>query len=181
MDREEALSLLREYTKNENLVKHALAVEAAMRAYARRFGEDEELWGLTGLLHDFDYERYPQEHPLRGAKLLEELGYPQELVHAVRAHADFTGIKRESLLDRALFAVDELTGFIVAAALVQPNKTLAEVKPSSIRKKMKDKSFARGVNREDLVKGAAELGVGLDEHIGFVLAAMQGIAAQLGL
>jgi putative nucleotidyltransferase with HDIG domain len=181
MDREAAMRLLREYTKNENLVKHALAVEAAMRAYARRFGEDEELWGIAGLLHDFDYERYPEEHPMKGAQILEELGYPPELVHAVRAHADFTGVKRESLLDKALFAVDELTGLLVAAALVQPNKTLAEVKVSSVRKKMKDKSFARGVNREDLVRGAAELGVELDEHIGFVLAAMQGIAPQLGL
>ncbi|HIC95330.1 TPA: HDIG domain-containing protein [Candidatus Bipolaricaulota bacterium] len=181
MDREEAMKLLREYTKNENLVKHALAVEAAMRAYARRFGEDEELWGLTGLLHDFDYEKYPEEHPLKGAQILEELGYPEELVHAVRAHADFTGIKRESLLDRTLFAVDDLTGFLVAAALVQPNKTLAEVKVSSVRKKMKDKSFARKVNREDIVKGAEELGVDLDEHIGFVLEAMREIADRLGL
>ena len=181
MDREAALKLLREYTKNENLVKHALAVEAALRAYARRFDADEELWGIAGLLHDFDYEKYPNEHPLKGAALLEQLGYPPEVVHAVRAHADFTGVRRESSLDKALFAVDELTGLLVAAALVQPGKRLAEVKVSSVRKKMKDKSFARGVNREDLIKGAEELGVNLDEHIGSVLAAMQGIAAELGL
>jgi putative nucleotidyltransferase with HDIG domain len=181
MDRDQALELLREYTKNENLVKHGLAVEAAMRAYARRFGEDEELWGITGLLHDFDYEKYPEEHPLKGAKVLEELGYPEEVVHAIKAHANFTGVKREGLLDKALFAVDELTGLIVATALVQPNKSLGEVKVKSVRKKMKDKSFARGVNREDIVKGAEELGVELDEHIGVVLEAMQGIAAELGL
>jgi len=181
MDREEALKLLRKYTKNENLVKHGLAVEAAMRAYARRFGEDEELWGITGLLHDFDYERYPKEHPLRGAKLLEELGYPQDVIHAIRAHADFTGVPRESLLDKTLFAVDELTGLIVATALVRPAKSLGEVKVKSVRKKMKDRSFARGVSREDIARGAEELDVELDEHIGVVLAAMQGIAAELGL
>jgi len=181
MDREEALKLLREYTKNENLVRHGLAVEAAMRAYARRFGEDEELWGITGLLHDFDYEKYPKEHPLRGAKILEELGYPQEVVHAIKAHADFTGVPRESLLDKALFAVDELTGLIVATALVQPGRSLGEVKVKSVRKKMKDRSFARGVSREDIARGAEELGVELDEHIGVVLEAMQGIAAELGL
>ncbi|MFQ6118041.1 MAG: HDIG domain-containing metalloprotein, partial [Candidatus Bipolaricaulia bacterium] len=132
MDRDQALGLLREYTGNENLVKHGLAAEAAMRAYARRLGEDEELWGITGLLHDFDYERYPEEHPLKGATILEELGYPQEVVHAVKAHADFTGVPRESLLDRALFAVDELTGLLVATALVQPAKSLSEVKVKSV-------------------------------------------------
>lgn len=181
MDRDQALKLLREYTKNENLVKHGLAVEAAMRAYARRFGEDEELWGITGLLHDFDYERYPEEHPLKGAKILEELGYPEEVVHAIRAHADFTDVPRENLLDKTLFAVDELTGLIVATALVQPQKSLGEVKVESVRKKMKDKSFARGVNREEIARGAEELGAELDEHIGVVLEAMQGIAAELGL
>ncbi|MFQ6090467.1 MAG: HAD family hydrolase, partial [Candidatus Bipolaricaulia bacterium] len=139
------------------------------------------LWGITGLLHDFDYERYPEEHPLKGATILEELGYPQEVVHAVKAHADFTGVPRESLLDRALFAVDELTGLLVATALVQPAKSLSEVKVKSVRKKMKDKSFARGVNREEIIKGAEELGVELNEHIGAVLEAMQGISDQLGL
>jgi len=181
MDRDQALKLLREYTKNENLVKHGLAVEAAMRAYARRFGEDEELWGITGLLHDFDYEKYPEEHPLKGAKVLEELGYPEEVVHAIKAHSDSTRVPRESLLDKTLFAVDELTGLIVATALVQPGRSLAEVKVKSVRKKMKDRSFARGVSREDIVKGAEELGVELDEHIGMVLEAMQEIAAALGL
>ncbi len=181
VDREEALRLLREYTKNENLIKHGLAVEAAMRAYARRFGEDEELWAITGLLHDFDYERFPEEHPLRGAAILEERGYPEEVVYAIKAHADHTGLERKSLLDKALFAVDELTGMIVAVALVRPSKKLAEVTVSSVKKKMKDRSFARGVNREDIVRGAAELGVELDEHIGVVLEAMQGIASELGL
>lgn len=181
VDREEALRLLREYTKNENLIKHGLAVEAAMRAYARRFGEDEELWAITGLLHDFDYERFPEEHPLRGAAILEERGYPEEVVYAIKAHADHTGLERKSLLDKALFAVDELTGMIVAVALVRPSKKLAEVTVSSVKKKMKDRSFARGVNREDIVRGAAELGVELDEHIGVVLEAMQGIADELGL
>ncbi|MFQ6034105.1 MAG: HDIG domain-containing metalloprotein [Candidatus Bipolaricaulia bacterium] len=181
MDRDRALELLREYTKNENLVKHGLAVEAAMRAYARRFGEDEELWGIAGLLHDFDYEKYPEGHPLKGAKLLEELGYPGEVVHAIKAHADFTGVPRESLLDKTLFAVDELTGLIVATALVQPGRSLGEVQVRSVRKKMKDRSFARGVSREDITKGAEELGIELDEHIGVVLEAMQGVAAELGL
>jgi len=181
MDRDQALKLLREYIKNENLVKHGLAVEAAMRAYAQRFGEDEELWGITGLLHDFDYEKYPEEHPLRGAAILEERGYPEELIHAIKAHADSTGVLRESLLDKTLFAVDELTGLIVATALVQPGRSLGEVKVKSVRKKMKDRSFARGVSREEIARGAEELGVELDEHIGVVLQAMQGIAAELGL
>lgn len=181
LDREEALALLREYTKNENLVKHGLAVEAAMRAYARRFGEDEEKWGITGLLHDFDYEMFPDEHPLRGAAILEERGYPEDVIYAIKAHADHTGLERKSLLDRALFAVDELTGMIVAVALVRPSKRLAEVTVRSVLKKMKDKSFARGVNREDLRRGAEELGIPLEEHIGVVLEAMQAIAPQLGL
>ncbi len=181
LDREAALALLREYTKNENLVKHGLAVEAAMRAYARRFGEDEEKWGITGLLHDFDYEMFPEEHPLRGAAILEEKGYPEDVIYAIKAHADHTGLERKSLLDKALFAVDELTGMIVAVALVRPSKKLAEVTVQSVLKKMKDKSFARGVNREDLRRGAEELGIPLEEHIGVVLEAMKAIAPQLGL
>jgi len=181
LDREAALALLREYTKNENLVKHALAVEAAMRAYARRFGEDEEKWGITGLLHDFDYERFPEEHPLRGAVILEDKGYPEDVIYAIKAHADHTGFDRKSLLDKTLFAVDELTGMIVAVALVRPSKKLAEVTVQSVLKKMKDKSFVRGVNREDLRRGAEELGIPLEEHIGVVLEAMKAIAPQLGL
>lgn len=181
LDREAALALLREYTKNENLIKHALAVEAAMRAYARRFGEDEEKWGITGLLHDFDYEMFPEEHPLRGAAILEEKGYPEDVIYAIKAHADHTGLERKSPLDKALFAVDELTGMIVAVALVRPSKKLADVTVQSVLKKMKDKSFARGVNREDLRRGAEELGIPLEEHIGVVLKAMQEIAPQLGL
>lgn len=181
MNRDQAFNLLREYTENENLVKHALAVEAAMRTYARQFGEDEQKWGITGLLHDFDYEKYPQEHPIKGAAILEELGYPEDVVHAIKAHADFTGVPRESLLDKTLFAVDELTGLIVATALVQPSKSLGEVKVKSVRKKMKDRSFARGVNRDDITKGVGELGAELSEHIGTVLEAMQGISDHLGL
>ncbi len=181
MDRDQAFNLLQEYTENENLVKHALGVEAAMRAYARRFGEDEQLWGITGLLHDFDYEKHPQEHPLKGAAILEELGYSEDVVHAIKAHADFAGVPRKSLLDKTLFAVDELTGLIVATALVQPSKSLREVKVKSVRKKMKDKSFARGVNREDIAQGVEELGAELGEHIGIVLQAMQGISDQLEL
>jgi putative nucleotidyltransferase with HDIG domain len=181
MNRDQAFNLLQEYTENENLIKHALAVEAAMRTYALRFGEDEQKWGITGLLHDFDYEKFPQEHPIKGAEILEELGYPEDVIHAIKAHADFTGVPRESLLDKTLFAVDELTGLIVATALVQPSKSLGEVKVKSVRKKMKDRSFARGVNRDDIAKGVEGLGVELSEHIGTVLEAMQGIADQLGL
>ena len=182
MNREEAFGLLREYTKNENLIKHALAAEAAMRAYARKFEEDEELWGITGLLHDFDYERYPtlDQHPAQGAKILEELGYPEELVYAIKAHG-YMGVPRTHLLDKVLYAADELTGFIVAVALVRPSKSIMDVEVKSVRKKMKDKAFARAVKREDIVKGAEELGVDLNEHIAFVIQAMQGIAKDLGL
>jgi putative nucleotidyltransferase with HDIG domain len=183
MNRDEAMKLLREYTKNENLIKHALAVEAAMRAYARIFGEDEEKWGIVGLLHDFDYERYPTpgEHAIKGAEILAERGYPEEIVNAVRSHANYEGYPPRTLMEKTLFAVDELTGFIVAVTLVRPSKKLDEVKVKSVKKKMKDKAFARKVSREDIIRGAEELGVPLDEHIGTVLKAMQGIADQLGL
>ncbi|MBM4463954.1 MAG: HDIG domain-containing protein [Chloroflexi bacterium] len=183
MDRERAWALLTEYTKNGNLIKHALAVEAGMRAYARKFGQDEEKWGITGLIHDFDYEQHPtaEEHPAWGAKLLEERGWPEDLVHAVRAHGDHLGLPRKSLMDKALYAVDELTGLIVAVALVQPSRSIMDVKIKSIKKKWKDKAFARGVNREDIEEGAADLGVDLNEHIATVLSAMQGIADELGL
>ena len=183
MDREQAWALLTEYTKNEGLIKHALAVEAGMRAYARKFGEDEEKWGVTGLIHDFDYEQHPtaEEHPAWGAKLLEELGWPDDIVYAVKSHGDHLGLPRKSLMDKALYAVDELTGLIVAVALVRPSKSIMDVKIRSIKKKWKDKAFARGVNREAIEKGAADLGVSLNEHIATVLSAMQGIANELGL
>lgn len=181
--RQQALDLLYTYTKTPNLRKHALAVEAAMRAYARKFGEDEELWGITGLLHDFDYEQNPtpDKHPMVGVGILQEQGYPEEVIYAIKAHAEYLGVPCLSLLDKTLFAVDELAGFIVAVALVKPGKSLAEVDPPSVRKKLKDKAFARSVNREDIVQGAADLGVDLNEHIAFVIQAMSGIAADLGL
>ncbi len=179
--REAAWDLLNEYTRNPNLIKHALAVEAAMRAYAEKFGEDPERWGIVGLLHDFDYDRFPDEHPWKGAAVLEGLGYPDDIVHAVKSHADFTGTPRDRLMDRALFAVDELCGFITAATLVRPGKRVAELPVRSVKKKMKDKAFARTVNREDIRTGAQELGVDLDEHIGFVISAMARVAGELGL
>lgn len=182
-DREAAWHLLCEYTRSESLRKHALAVEACMRAYARKFGEDDNKWSLTGLLHDFDYEKYPtaKEHPFVGNKILEERGWPEEVRRAILSHADYTGVKRESRMEHALFACDELAGFITAVTLVKPSKSLAEVEARSVRKKMKDKAFARTVSRDDIVNGAAELGVDLDEHIAFCIEAMKGIAAELGL
>lgn len=181
--RDEAWQVLTEFMSNPNLIKHELAVEAAMRAYARRFGEDEEVWGIVGLLHDFDYERYPDmsEHSAVGARILAERGYPPEVVHAVRAHNPAHGEPRSSLLDRALYAVDELTGLIVAVALVRPSKSVHDVGVAAVRRKWNDGAFARGVNRRDIELGAAELGIDLDEHIGVVLEAMQGIADELGL
>ena len=183
MDRDAAWDLLCEFTKSEGLRKHGLAVEAVMRHFARKHGEDEDTWGITGLLHDFDYERYPTQegHPIEGSKVLRERGYPEHVVRAILGHADYTGVPRDTLMARVLYAVDELTGFITAVALVRPNKSLAEVEPRSVRKKMKDKAFARSVNRDDIVKGAQELGVDLDEHIREVIAAMQPVAADLGL
>jgi putative nucleotidyltransferase with HDIG domain len=182
MTRDEAWSLLCEYTQSENLRRHALAVEACMRYYARRFGEDEELWGVVGLLHDFDYERYPslEEHPFRGMEILRARGAPEAIIRAVGAHANHTGIPRESLLERAIFACDELSGFVIAVALVK-GRTLSAVSPESVRKRMKEKSFARGVNRDDLLQGAEELGIPFDEHVAHVVRALQGIADQLGL
>ena len=181
--REDAWKLLNEFTKNKNLIRHALAVEAAMRAYARKFGEDEEKWAIVGLLHDFDYEQHPtpEDHPFVGAQILREGGWPEEIVRAVLAHADHTGVERKTLLEKAIFAVDELTGLIVAVALVRPSKSILDVKVSSVRKKWKDKSFAAGVKREDIERGAKELGVPLEEHIAIVLEAMKGIAEELGL
>jgi putative nucleotidyltransferase with HDIG domain len=183
IDRNQAWSLLCEYTQSESLRKHMLAVEACMRAYARKFGEDENKWGITGLLHDFDYEKYPTpaEHPFVGNKILEERGYPEDVRRAILSHADYSGVKRESKMEKTLYACDEVSGFITASALVKPNKSLAEVEAKSVRKKMKDKAFARSVNRDDIVNGAADLGVDLEEHIAFCIEAMKGIAAELGL
>lgn len=183
MTRQEAYQLLTEYTRKEALINHALSVEAAMRAYARKFNADEETWGIVGLIHDFDYEKYPtlEFHPMEGAKILREKGYPEEWIIAILGHAEHTGIPRESLMAKTLFAVDELCGFITAVAYVRPNRLLAEVKVKSVKKKLKDKRFAAQVSREDILKGAEELGVDLDEHIDFVIKAMQGIADRLGL
>jgi putative nucleotidyltransferase with HDIG domain len=183
MDRQQAWDLLCEYTHNENLRKHALAVEAAMRAYARHFGEDEELWGIVGLIHDFDYEKYPtaQDHPFKGTEILREKGWPEEIVKAVLSHARYTGVTRDTLMEKTLFAVDELTGLIVAVALVRPSKSIHDVKLKSVKKKWKDKSFAAGANRADIEEGATDLEIELSEHIAIVLKAMQGIADELGL
>ena len=180
---DDALALLRAHNINESLVKHGIAVAAAMSAYARKFGEDENKWRITGLLHDVDYEKHPtiEEHAKVGAGWLRDLGYPDDVTHAVEAHNDYHGVPRDDLLSRALFACDELTGLITAAALVRPNKSIIGLESASVRKKMKDKAFARGVNREDIINGAAELGVDLDEHIIFVIAAMSAEADALGL
>jgi putative nucleotidyltransferase with HDIG domain len=186
--RADALALVHEYTASESLRKHMLSVEAAMRAYARHFGEDEERWALAGLLHDFDYERFPndahaadQEHPAEGVRILRGLGYPEDVLDAIMGHAHYTNTPRESLIARTLFAVDELTGLITATALVRPSRSVHEVTASGVRKKMKDKAFARGVSRDDVIGGAAELGVDLDVHIAFVIDAMRAEAAALGL
>lgn len=186
--RADTLALMHEYTASESLRKHMLAVEGAMRAYAQRFGEDEERWGTTGLIHDFDYERFPnnshsptEEHPSEGVRVLRSKGYPEDILQAILGHAHYTNTPRESKMAKTLFAVDELTGLITATALVRPTKSVHEVDARSVRKKMKDKAFARGVSREDVVNGATELGVDLDEHITFVIAAMQARSADLGL
>ncbi len=182
-NREEAWKLLCEYTQSENLRKHALAVEACVRAYARKFSGDEALWSVTALLHDFDYEKFPNapDHPLEGSKILRARGYPEELIQAILSHADYMNVPRETPLQKALFACDELAGFITAVTLVRPSKSLADVAVKSVKKKFKDKAFARTVKREDIYGGASELGVDLEEHIAFCLEAMRGIADQLGL
>ncbi len=211
IDRAAAWCLLTEFTQSENLRKHALAVEACMRAYARKFAvdsakagstvadsaggdaaagsartpaaEQEELWGIVGLLHDFDYEKWPslEDHPYKGNEILKERGYSEEIRRAILSHAEYTGVTRDTPMEKALFACDELAGFITAVALVKPGKSLAEVDAKSVRKKMKDKAFARSVNRNDIITGAADLGVDLEEHIGFCIEAMKGIAKELGL
>jgi putative nucleotidyltransferase with HDIG domain len=175
--------LLIEFTASESLRKHALAVEACMRAYARKLGEDEELWGLVGLIHDFDYEKYPslEDHPYRGNEILKQRGYSDEIRKAIMSHAEYTGVTRDTPMEKALFACDELAGFITACALVKPGKSLAEVEAKSVKKKMKDKAFARSVNRDDILSGAAELGLDLEEHIAFCIEAMKQIADELKL
>src|SRR5436309_5205842 len=182
-DRERAWGLLTEFTQSESLRKHALAVDACMRAYARKLGGDENLWGVAGLLHDFDYEKWPSldDHPYKGNEILKERGWPDEIRRAIMSHAEYTGVPRETTMERALFACDELAGFITACARVKPGKSLAEVEPKSVRRKMKDKAFARSVSRDDIVQGAAELGVELEEHIAFCIEAMKGVAQALGL
>jgi len=181
--REEILALLHEHTETPGLRKHALAVEGAMRAYASRFGEDQDLWGATGLIHDFDYEKHPtpEEHPRFGCAILTQRGFPPVLIEAIMGHAAYTGTPRVTALAKALFASDELCGMITATALVQPGKTLAEVTPDSVLRKMKSKSFARSVNRDEIEQGARELGVTLEEHVAFVLSALQAEAGALGL
>lgn len=192
MDRKEAYDLLTEYTQKEGLIKHALSVEASMREYAKIFKEDavatrntlfEEEWGIVGLLHDFDYERFPtaEDHPFRGAEILRKKGVSEEWIKAILGHADYTGVKRESLMAKTLFAVDELTGLITAAVLVRPEKKIENLEVKSVKKKLKDKAFAAAVSREDINKGAEELGIELDEHIANVISAMRKISEELGL
>ena len=183
MDRESTLELIREYVKSESLMRHLLGVEAAMRAYARKLGDDEDRWGIAGLLHDFDWEIVPtpEEHPRYGARILEERGYPPDIFRAVLTHGDHTGIERESPMEHTLFAVDELSGFIRAVTLVRPNRSLDEVTPRSVMRKMKDKAFAKEINREDILRGAEEMGVDLDEHIVFVIDALKPVAQELNL
>ncbi len=188
MTRDEALSLMHEYTASDSLRRHMYAVEAAMRACARRSGEDEDTWGLVGLLHDFDYERWPNEahsptegHPAEGVRLLAQRGLPEPLQRAILGHASYSGVPRDTPMARALFAVDELCGFLVACALVRPSKSLADLEVSSVKKKLKDKAFARGVNRDEVRQGAEELGVDLDQHIQFVLEALRPVEHSLGL
>ncbi len=182
MNREESWKLLREWTESDSLLKHMLAVEAAMRAYARKFGEDEEKWGITGLLHDMDYEKHPTpaEHPMLGVRELEKRGYPEDVRRAILGHADYLDVPRDTLMAKTLYAVDELSGFLVACALVRPER-LEGLKAKSVRKKMKQKSFAAAVNREDIVRGTEELGVDLNEHIDFVVAALRRESDALGL
>jgi putative nucleotidyltransferase with HDIG domain len=183
LSRDAAWQLLTEYTASESLRKHALAVEAGVRAYARKFGEDEETWAAVALVHDFDYERWPdaENHPFRGAEILRERGYPEFAVRAVLSHADYTGVARESRLEHVLFACDEMAGFITAAALVRPSKSVLDLEPASVVKRMKDKAFARAVKREDLKRGAEELGLPLEEHITNVITFMRERAEELGL
>ncbi len=186
--RDDAHALMCEYTQSDSLRKHMYSVECAMRAYAAHYGEDAERWGLAGLMHDFDYERWPnaehspdQEHPAEGVRLLRGLGYPEDVLEAILGHANYSGVPRTSLMAKALFAVDELTGLVTATALVKPSRSVHDVDARSVLKKMKDKGFARGVNRDDVAQGAANLGVELEPHVQFVIQAMQGAAERIGL
>jgi putative nucleotidyltransferase with HDIG domain len=183
MDRQQAWEIVCEFVKSESLRKHMLAVETCVAAYARKFGEDEEKWAVTGLLHDFDWEIHPNlpDHPTKGEAILTERGVSEEIRRAILSHADFTGVPRVSMLEKTLFACDELAGFLTACSYVKPSRSIAEVETKSVRKKMKDKAFARAVNRDDIVNGAAEMGVDLDQHIEFCIQAMQARAAELGL
>jgi len=183
LTRENAYALLTEYTKSDSLIKHALSVEQAMKAYAVKNGEDAERWGIAGLLHDFDYEKYPtlEDHPMRGMEILAEKGYPQDIIDAIGGHAEHTGVKRETMMAKTLFAVDELCGFLLACAYVRPDKSIANVQVKSVKKKLKDKSFARAVNRDDIENGIVEMGVDKDEHIQFVIDALSEINDQLGV
>jgi putative nucleotidyltransferase with HDIG domain len=181
MTREEAWAILTEHTTGESLRKHALAVEAAMRHFARKAGEDEETWAITGILHDFDYEKDPSQHPQRGRPILEQAGVPGHIVHAIQTHGDHLGIPRVTAMEKTLYAVDELTGFVAAVALVRPSKRVEDVDAAAVRKKMKDKAFARAVSRESLLQGAADLGVEFDELVSEVVVAMTREAGALGL
>jgi len=182
-NRHDAWQLLTEYTKSESLLKHAMAVEAAVRGYAKKFGEDEEGWAVVALLHDFDYERWPSldDHPFRGSEILRDQGYPEWVIRAILSHADYSGVPRDGLLEKTLFACDEMAGFITAASLIRPSKSILDLEPRSVLKRMKDKAFARGVKREDLVAGAGLLGLPLDEHVGNVIGFMREQADALGL
>jgi predicted hydrolase (HD superfamily) len=182
-NRQDAWLLLTEYTKSDSLLKHAMGVEAAVRGYAKTFGEDEEGWGVVALLHDFDYERWPSldDHPFRGSEILRDRGYPEWIVRAILSHAEYSGVPRDGLLEKTLFACDEMAGFVTAASLIRPSKSVLDLEPRSVVKRMKDKAFARGVKREDLVAGAALLGLPLDEHIGNVIGFMRERADALGL
>lgn len=182
-NREEAWKILNEYTQNPSLIKHALAVEASMRAYAAKFGENVEKWGIVGLLHDFDYEQYPtpEQHPFVGCEILKEKGYPDDMIQAILGHAEYSGVPRETLMAKTLFAVDELSGFVTAVALVRPSKSIFDVDVKSVKKKLKDKAFAKGVSREDVEKGFVEMQIEPDEHIAFVIDALKAEADSLGL
>lgn len=182
MNRQEALDIVEQYVSNENLVRHMLAVEAAMQFYAKMYGEDEQTWGMTGLLHDFDWEIHPtlEQHPQAGVPILKENDVPEEIIRAIQSHADHTGVPRQTRMEKALYACDEITGLIVAVALVRPSRSLDDLKVKSVKKKWKDRSFAAGANREEIAQAAQEFGVELWEHVGNVIQAMRGIGPELG-
>ncbi len=181
MTYDEAVQLLKKYTQSESLIRHALCVESAMRCYAKKFGEDEERWAVTGLLHDFDYEKYPDNHPYQGSEILKEMGVEDDIIEAIMGHANYTNVERKTLMAKTLFAVDELSGFLYAYALVRPEKNLKDLKMKSVKKKLKDKAFAKGVNREDISQGIDELGLDLSQHVMFVAECLQNNAEKIGL